>query len=69
MSRGSARTLQHWLGKGYEKEEAEKMRLSRVPGTIEYFTIFKGMDLDEAKVAKIKYQSKRVNTLENMIQV
>jgi len=68
MSRGSARTLQHWLGKGYEKEEAEKMRLSRVPGTIEYFTIFKGMDLDEAKVAKIKYQSKRVNTLENMIK-
>ena len=68
MSRGSARTLQNWLGKGYEKEEAEKMRLSRVPGTIEYFTIFKGMDLDEAKVAKIKYQSKRVNTLENMIK-
>ena len=68
MGKGSARTLQHWLDKGYTGEEAEKMRMSRIPGTIEYFHIFKKMSLSEAKKAKEEYQSKRVNTLENMIR-
>ena len=67
MAKGSARTLQYWLDKGYEGEEAEKMRMSRIPGTIEYFTVFKEMSLNEATKAKQAYHSKRVNTLENFI--
>ena len=33
MGKGSARTLQHWLDEGYDKDSAEKMRLNRTPGT------------------------------------
>lgn len=68
MGKGSARTLQYWLDKGYEGEEAEKMRMSRIPGTIEYFHIFKKMSLEEAKKAKKDFQSKRAVTLENLIK-
>lgn len=68
MGKGSARTLKYWLDKGYTGEEAEKMRMSRVPGTIEYFHIFKKMSLSEAKKSKEEYQSKRAVTLENMIR-
>lgn len=68
MGKGSARTLQYWLDKGFEADEAEKMRMSRIPGTIEYFSIFKKMPIEEAKKAKKEYQSNRVNTLENFIK-
>ena len=68
MGKGSSRTLQHWLDKGFPQKEAEKMRLSRMPGTIEYFTIFKGFDLETAIIKKAEYQSNRAITLENMIR-
>lgn len=68
MAKGSARKLQYWLNKGYCEAEAERMRLSRTPGTLEYFTIFKKMSNDEAIKAKDEYQSKRAITLENMIR-
>jgi hypothetical protein len=67
MSRGSARTLKHWLDLGYDNVDAERMRLSRTPGTLEYFMILKGMDENEAIVAKEKYQSNRANTFDNFI--
>lgn len=68
MGKGSARTLKYWLDKGYVGEEAEKMRMSRMPGTVEYFSIYKGMSMSEAKKAKKEYQSRRVNTLDNFIK-
>jgi hypothetical protein len=68
MSKGSARTLQYWLDRGYDETHAEKMRLSRTPGTIEYFMIYKGMSEEDAKIARNEYQSKRAITLENMIK-
>lgn len=67
MGSGSARTLKHWIDLGYTTIEAERLRLSRTPGTIEYFTIYKGMSESDAIVAKTIFQAKRANTLENMI--
>jgi hypothetical protein len=67
MGKGSARTLQHWLDKGYSIEKAEEMRLSRTPGTIEYFTIFKKIPHDIAVLERERYNKKSVPTLENMI--
>jgi hypothetical protein len=68
MSKGSARKLQYWLDKGYDEVEAERMRLSRTPGTIEYFTIFKKMNYEDAVKAREEFQSNRAITLENMIR-
>jgi hypothetical protein len=68
MGKGSSRTLKHWLDLGYSSNEAEKMRLSRTPGTIEYFTIFKGFDLETAYVKKAEFCSNKSNTLANMIR-
>ena len=67
MGKGSARTLQYWIDKGYTKEKAEELRLSRTPGTIEYFTIFKKMPYDIAVLEREKYNKKSVPSLENMI--
>ncbi len=67
MGKGSARTLQHWLDLGYTKIEAERMRRSRIPGTLEYFTIFKGMTLDDATIALGQYNKKSASTLKNMV--
>jgi len=59
--------LQYWLDKGYDNSSAEKMRMSRTPGTIEYFIIFKKMSPECAIEAKKKYQDTRKNTYENFI--
>ena len=66
MGKGSARTLKHWLNLGYSENEAEKLRLSRTPGTFEYFHLFKGMTENDAIEAKNEYQSNRANTIDNM---
>lgn len=68
MGKGSARTLQHWIDKGYSEKEAERMRLSRTPGTLEYFTIFKKLPLDEAVKQKNEYNKKRAVTLDNLVK-
>jgi hypothetical protein len=67
MGKGSARTLQHWIDKGYTIEKAEEMRRSRTPGTLEYFTIYKNLPIDEAIVKRDEYNKKSVPTLKNMI--
>jgi hypothetical protein len=67
MKHRSSRTLGYWVEKGYSQNDAEVMRMSRTPGTIEYFEIFKGMSHDDAIVAREEFQSKRCNTLKNMI--
>ena len=68
MGKGSARTLKYWLDLGYDKDKAEQMRLSRIPGTFEYFRIYKNLSKDDAVKAKEQYQQKRSNTLKNMIK-
>lgn len=67
MGKGSARTLQHWIDKGYTTEKAEEMRRSRTPGTLEYFTIYKNLPIDEAIVKRDDYNKKSVPTQKNMI--
>jgi hypothetical protein len=67
MGKGSARTLKHWIDIGYTETEAEQMRLSRTPGTFEYFHLYKGLSKDDAIKAKSEYQNRRSNTLDNMI--
>lgn len=67
MGKGTARTLQYWLDKGYEPDQAEKMRLSRTPGTIEYFTIYKKLSYELAVIEREKYNKRSVPTLQNMI--
>jgi len=67
MGKGGARTLHYWLDKGFIGEEAEKMRLSRIPGTIEYFTIFKKIPYDKAVIQRDEYNKRSVPTLKNMI--
>ena len=64
----NARTLEYWLKRGYVGDDANRMRMSRVPGTVEYFTIFKGMSEEDAVKSKAEYQSRRAITLENMIR-
>jgi len=68
MGKGTARTLQYWLDKGYEPEQAEKMRLSRTPGTIEYFTIYKKLPYETAIIEREKYNKRSVPTLKNMVE-
>jgi len=68
MGKGSARTLKHWLDLGYSDTDAEKMRLSRTPGTFEYFNIFKKLGVAESKQARIDFQANRAVTLKNMIR-
>jgi hypothetical protein len=67
MGKGSARTLQHWLDKGYSIEKSEEMRRSRTPGTLEYFTIYKKLPIEEAIIKRDEYNKKSAPTLKNMI--
>jgi hypothetical protein len=64
----SARTLGYWTDRGYSLEDAEKMRMSRTPGTFEYFHLYKGLSKELALQAKSDYQNRRKNTLENMVK-
>lgn len=68
MAKGAARTLQYWIDKGYDPEEAEIMRMSRCPGTFEYFHIFKGMSKEQSMKEKEIYQNNKKNTKSNFIK-
>lgn len=68
MGKGGARTLEYWLDRGYTGDKAEEMRRSRIPGTIEYFTIFKKLPYDEAVKKRDEFNKKSVPTLKNMIE-
>lgn len=68
MGKGGARTLEYWLDRGYTGDKAEEMRRSRIPGTIEYFTIFKKLPYNEAVKKRDEFNKKSVPTLKNMIE-
>jgi hypothetical protein len=61
----SARNKMYWLDKGFSEDESIKLSRSRMPGTFEYYTVFKGMTSHEAESAVQKFQANRVNNLEN----
>lgn len=58
-----SRNKNHWLDKGYNEEDSIKMARSRMPGTIEYFHLFKGLEYDEAVLKSKEWYSKNKNTL------
>lgn len=64
----SARNKLYWIDRGFSDEDASQMARSRMPGTIEYYTIFKGMNQIDAEISVHKFQSNRTNTLENLIR-
>ena len=64
----SARNKNYWLERGYDNDNSEKMALSRQPGTIEYYTLFKGKSLEEAKYLSEKYRECKIHTIENFIK-
>lgn len=64
----SARKIEYWLERGYSQKDAETMRMSRIPGTLEYFTIFKGYSNDDAVVKVVEHNKSKAVTLETMIK-
>jgi len=64
----SSRSIQYWLNEGYNIKKAEKMARSRMPGTIEYYEIYKGFSKEKAKEERKKFQNKRANTKSNFIK-
>lgn len=64
----SARNPQYWKNKGHSEEAAVKLARSRMPGTIEYFEIFKGFPYeDSVKMAK-QWNASKALTEENFIK-
>lgn len=63
----SARNKQHWINKGYIESEAIILARSRMPGTIEYFNIFKKLPMDESIKLSEEWNKRKAVTLENMI--
>ena len=63
-----ARKKEYWIERGYGEKEAKTMARSKMPGTFEYYTIFKGFSETKARSSVIKFQNGRKNTLENFIR-
>lgn len=68
MKTKSARKLEYWLERGYSKEDGERMRRSKIPGTIEYFEIFKKYPPDVAKRKRKEFWDDKAFTLKNQIK-
>jgi len=66
--RGSARTLERWLAMGYDRECAERLKRSRIPGTLEYFVIYKNVDPIKARHKVREYNQNKAVTLEGYIE-
>lgn len=64
----SARNKQYWINKGYTESDAMTMARSRMPGTYEYFKIFKKLPEDESIIQSKQWQDARKSTLENFIK-
>lgn len=64
----SSRNKNYWIERGYDDIDAQKMANSRMPGTIEYYTIYKNVPLDDAKFLVEKYKTEIANTKEKFIK-
>ena len=64
----SSRNKNYWIERGYDYIDAQKMANSRMPGTIEYYTIYKNVPLDDAKFLVEKYKTEIANTKEKFIK-
>ena len=68
MKQKSARNKNYWIDKGYSEIEAINLARSRQPGTIEYFNILKGYDIETSKQLSKEYYDSAKITLENCIK-
>jgi hypothetical protein len=68
MTRISARNAQYWINKGYAEPDAVTMARSRMPGTIEYFEIYKKYSKEEAILKSKEWNSNKAVTESNMIK-
>lgn len=67
--RKSARSVQYWIDKGYNLEDAKFEAKKRMPGSFEYFKYFKGISDDLKALEAVKeYKDQRAVTLNNMIR-
>jgi very-short-patch-repair endonuclease len=63
----SARSVQYWLSKGYTQDEARTLARSRMPGTVEYYEIFKGFSREDAERLSKEWNESRAITESNFI--
>lgn len=64
----SSRNKKYWIKKGYTESEAIILARSRMPGTIEYYNIFKGFDIETSKLKSKEFRSNSAVTLKNCIR-
>jgi hypothetical protein len=67
-SRISCRNIKYWLLRGFEQSTAEVITKSRIPGSYEYFRIFKNDNHENASINKIKWANDHSVTLDNFIK-
>ena len=67
ITRGS-RNKSYWLERGYSEEESIKYSRSRMPGTIEYYTIYKNYSQIDAENLHKKWNEEKAITLVNLIK-
>jgi hypothetical protein len=64
----SVRNPNYWIERGYSEEESKKLAKSRMPGTFEYFNIYKHLSEPESKQKEKEWKKNKVNTKENFIK-
>lgn len=64
----SSRNKNYWIERGYTDSEAQSMAKSRMPGTMEYYTILKNKSETDSKILVDQFQKKRIHTEENFVK-
>lgn len=64
----SSRNKEYWIKKGYSEIDADMMARSRMPGTIEYYAIFKKLSYNDAVIKAEEFLQNRIHTEKNMIK-
>lgn len=64
----SSRNKNYWIERGYNIEDAERMAKSRMPGTFEYYTIFKKLSDEEATKLVKEFKENKKYTKDNLIK-
>lgn len=68
MKTRSARKIEYWLERGFSQKEAEHLRLTRIPGTFEYFKFFKKLSDEESHLKVEEFKNNKIISLDNMIK-
>lgn len=63
-----ARNKEYWIERGFDEKDAITMSRSKMPGTFEYYTIFKGLPASSGSILVSDFQNTRKNTLSNFVK-